>query len=217
MKVTVVALSTAMAVWAALSAMAEEKSAPDTSKIVALSGRMSMAQACPVAPWLALSNDHVFDPRPFENFPLIPFRGQSENWIGIVRGMMTSWEADLAFGFPTVDFPGWYEIAAEGPQPGERLWWVGYDWRNANRGFGRRIFSGEVTRTVAGSIFIDAEAFPGSSGSCVLNGDGRVVGILTGVAAMDNSNSVTVAVGVWPPWFKMPKEEEVRAAAAARP
>lgn len=216
MKVTVVALSTAMAVWAALSAMAEDRPAPDTSKIVALSGRMSMAQACPVAPWLAISNDHVFDLRPFDNFPLIPYRGQSDVWMGVVRGIMTSWEADIAFGVPTTDFPSWYEIATEGPQPGERLWWVGYDWRNGSRGFGRRVFSGEVTRTVAGSIFIEAEAFPGSSGSCVLNADGRVVGILTGVATMDNANAVTVVVGIWPPWLKLPKEEDIRAAVAGR-
>jgi V8-like Glu-specific endopeptidase len=183
---------------------------PDTTKVIALSGRFSMAQACPVSPYLALTAGHVVDPSPFNmGVSLLPYMGQSAVWQGIIQGLRTYWTMDLAWAFPDTDFPSWYELGSE-PKAGERLWWVGYDWRNAKRGFERRLFSGEVTRSVAGTLFIDAETYPGSSGSCVLNAEGKVVGIISAVTGMESQEPVVMVVGVWAPWFKLPTDEEVK-------
>ena len=201
----------------AMVAAGDSQRVPDTSKILSLSGRMSAAHGCPVAPWLVVSNAHVFDFVPTNTeFPLISYRAESPSWSGEVKGIWTSWAADYALGAPSTDLPGFYPLAKEAPKPGERLWWIGYDWKNTRRAFERKVMSGEVVRDFAGSIVIDEKTFPGSSGSCVLNANGEAVGIIMGTMELDNSDVVTVAVGLWGPWFTFPDEEAFRARAAVR-
>ena len=208
---SVVAVAVAMvAAFAALSVVGEPKVA-DTSKVVSLTGRTGAAHGCPVAPWLLVSSAHVFDVAPNDpNFPLVPYRGQNPYWEGEAKGVWASWTADMAFAVPDRDFPTWYEVAKEAPRVGERVWWLGYDWKNPRRAFERKVFNGVVIRTQAGMLIVDEQAIQGSSGSCVLDADSHVVGIIMGTMGMENSESVTVIVGLWGHWFKMPEEADMR-------
>lgn len=203
---------TTVAVVAAVVAVASagQDATPDVTRIIALSGRFSVAQSCPIAPYLAVTNGHVVDPQPFDpQAPLLPYYGQSGVWAGMLRPRTTVWVSDVALLSPAPELPSWYTIAKVEPRAGEKMWWVGYDWRNKDRAFAQRIFTGKVLRSVAGALIIDGETAQGSSGSCVLNASGEVVGIIEGLMGLDNSSSVTMVSALFPPWFKMPTEEEI--------
>lgn len=200
-----------------LAVASSPEKAPDTSKIVSLTGRTGAAHGCPVAPWLLVSSAHVYDVQPNDpNFPLISYRGQSPYWAGGTTGIWVSWEEDLAFAVPTSDFPSWYAVASKEPQPGDRVWWVGYNFKNPKLAFDRKVFSETVVRSQAGTLILNGRAIPGSSGSCVLNAGGQVVGILMATTDMENGEPITLVVGLYPPWFRMPDEGVSRAKALAR-
>lgn len=178
---------------------------PPTAAIVSVIGRFGMAQACPVAADLAITNAHVVDPFPTQgNMPLVGLRWNG----GIVRPLGASSTEDLALLTPTSDlFPSWYPLATEAPAIGEELWWVGYDWRGRSRVLTRRTFRGEVVAVVAGTISLNIETPGGSSGSCVLNARGEVVAIIAWGKDMDNSERAAFAVSVWGRWFDLTKAQ----------
>lgn len=186
-------------------APAAEPIPPDVSRIISVVGPRSMAHACPVAPDLALTAGHVAQEDRVIG-PAVPksYRAESAVWAGYLDAAMASSYEDA--GFLRVDkdsaaFPSWYEFQLAPPLPGERLWWIGFDWSKRSRAFERRLFSGRVLRIVAGNIILDTSTPGGSSGSCVLNSAGRVVGTISWNKPLDDDSGVGVAVGMWPPWF----------------
>jgi hypothetical protein len=190
----------------------QPKSTPDTAKIISVSGRFSLAQACPVAPDIAITAAHVVDPRPFDrSTPAFPVRGESVDGFWTLQTWRLFYVEDLALMEPVEGkFPRFYQIAEKAPLPGERLWWMGYDFSNQKRAFQRREFSSEVLAVVAGLIILKNDTPQGTSGSCVLNSKGEVVGILSFGKDLDNKDSVTGVIGIWGNLLDLshPKEEE---------
>jgi len=171
---------------------------PDTSRILPLIGRHSAAHGCPVAPSVILSNQHVFDV--FESNPSMPTFPYMFSTLGGTTSLVYPWNgyqfADLAAGLTLADID-YYPIASVPPLRGERLWWVGYDWRTQQDFMSPRVFSAQVVRVVAGQIVMNAPALEGSSGSCILNARGEAVGIVAWRMNPDDGKPVALGPGIW--------------------
>jgi V8-like Glu-specific endopeptidase len=170
---------------------------PNVSRIVRLSGRWSLGSGCPVGPRKILTAAHVVDARPFDRgVPLaityfaqgaITGRAYPEHSYSTRDVAVLSTELDIEF----------YPIAAKGPEPGEALYFTGYDWRDTKRAFAERTWEVKALRTAAGALLIyDPAGEPGTSGSCVLNAAGEVVAINVGGKEVGKTFAGEVGVGV---------------------
>lgn len=166
-------------------------------------GRFSAASGCPISETTALTAAHVVDEEPFDpRVPLSPARWEdSLGNSGVIRKMKVSNEADLAVVWvdPAKTFKRWYPIAKKGPREGDALFVKGYDFRTQKNVYGDREWTkAKVLRTVAGHIVFKPKVDFGTSGSCILNGDGEVVGVVAWIlAALD----VTAGPAVWGDWL----------------
>lgn len=185
--------------------------APDLTKILRVIGRHGMGHACPIAPRIAITAAHVVDVRPFENVPLFGGRfEQIAGLAGIFEAASVSQASDLAVLSVNQDVR-WYPIAREAPKAGDTLWWVGYDWSNQKDAMRPVHFEQTVTRVIAGHIVFDKATLQGSSGSCVVNAVGEVVGVIAfGMKVGEpmplgnglfKQDEICVAVGVWGDWL----------------
>lgn len=202
---------------AAPVAVASEPDAPDLSKVVAVVGQSSVAHACPIGPELLLTAAHVVQDKGLVGAEAKAYRAENAEWAGFVDAEMASDYEDAGFLRADTRLPSWYEFALAPPKVGERLWWVGYDWRKREQAFQRRVFSGRVVTLVAGNIVFDTETPNGSSGSCVLNAAGQVVGVISWGKSMEDTKDAAVAVGMWPPWFTGVKKRAPEPVAEAKP
>ena len=162
-----------------------------------LIGRFATAQACPVAANLALTCAHVVDLRPFDlEIPLYPTLWTDDRGgEGLARPVVASGTCDLAL--LSGAFPHWYELAAAAPALGSRVRFAGYDWRNRGRAYDTREVEARVVRIVAGHVITDRAGELGSSGSCVLDEQDRVVAIHCSGHVMESGEEVGRAVGIW--------------------
>jgi hypothetical protein len=177
-----------------------EPKAPDMTGILRLQGRFASAHACPIGPELALTSAHVGDMRPFDkDVALLPFRwSDGDGHGGVLDPVAVSMAEDLAAYKPREgQFARYYAVASAPPEPGTRLWLLGFDWRNGRDAFAPRVLEATVVRVVAGTVVLNKTAWRGASGSCVLNAEGEVVGIVRSLHEMENGQAVTAAVGVW--------------------
>lgn len=182
----------------------EKQPAPDTSRIVALVNG-SMAHACPIGPEYALTARHVVLHETVFGSKPVAYRGSNVEWASYLEHDFASDFEDAGMlKASRTPFPSWYRMATQAPQPGDRLWWVGFDWRKPSVAFAERVFSGKVLRIVAGIVIVDEPTPSGSSGSCVLNAAGEVVGIVSFRMETDNGQEVAGIVGLWAPWFRPP-------------
>jgi V8-like Glu-specific endopeptidase len=181
-----------------------EQPAPDLSRIVALVGPSNMGHGCPVSATDALTAGHVAGTwRGGVQAPQ-SYRGENSEWAGYLDAVLASTYEDagvLRVDKDGVTFPSWYTLALRAPAIGERLWWVGFDWRKGKTAYQTQVFTAKVVTIKAGSIVLDTQAVEGSSGSCVLNAQGQVVGLLVWGHQMNDTHNMAVAVGLWPPWF----------------
>lgn len=184
----------------------KKSSVPNAGHIVSLMGRFSVAHGCPVGPRRIITNAHVVDPEPFDrDAPALPQRYENAETQGVFTPDWISASTDLAAGTTSNEIPYYYTVASHGPQVGEDVWWIGYSWQNRRRIFERILFTGEVSRVVAGSIVIDAETPQGSSGSCILNAAGEVYGVMAwSMKTADETESAAIGVGVWGEWAPPP-------------
>lgn len=182
---------------------------PSLDHVVRLVGRYGIAHACPIAPTTALTNAHVVDLRPFDpSVPLYPHRFETVDGqqIGLAVAERVSQGEDLALIQLSREVP-YYPIATNAPEKGDTLYWAGYDWSKRKRFGDSLLMQGRVVNLIAGSIVIDTETMSGSSGGCVLNADGEVVGVVAWGLSDESGGEVTIAVGVWGPWFAAPEKQ----------
>jgi trypsin-like peptidase len=173
---------------------------PDTTKIISVSGRFALAHVCPIGPDVAVTAAHVVDPSPLNpQVSVYPLRGSNFEGSWILSPWRVYQHEDIALVSPIVGgtFPNYYHLASAPPSIGEKLYWLGFDWREKGKAFARRVFSGEVLRLVASLIILDTKTDPGSSGSCILNQAGEVVGVISFGKEMDDAKEITGGVGVW--------------------
>lgn len=176
---------------------------PNLSGVVSVSHRFSMAHACPVSADLAITNAHVVDPFPTQkDAPFIRSRWNG----GYLDVLSASWSEDLAL-YARADgsdpFPMFYPLAVSAPAPGEQVWWGAYDWAKPGKALRFRVYSGRVVEVRAGIFSLDTETPGGSSGGCVLNAAGEVVGVIAWGKEMDNMERAAFAVSVWGRWFDL--------------
>ncbi len=175
-----------------------------------LIGRFSAAHACPIQPRVALTNGHVIDPRPFDN-DVKPFPYAWSDGTG-ASGFLVPASLERARDLATVEpmraddvFPHPFRVAAQAPKPGDRVWLLGYDWRNRKSAMDDDVIEAKVTRVMALHVLFTPSGHPGSSGSCLLNDAGEVVAINEGGYETDAHEEAGLAVGVWGSLARMPE------------
>jgi hypothetical protein len=156
---------------------------------------------------LALTAAHMTDLLPFEPVRPFPTRFDFDGQTGVlypIQGRI--WlSADLAQMMPDMPFEKWYEVADDAPKVGDAVTFSGFDYRGEKQAYSDRYWKATVTRVRAGHIVTKPEPWFSASGSCVLNADGKVIGIVvrmvrTGCQGGHCSGDVGVVVGVWGRW-----------------
>ncbi len=166
---------------AARAGRASEPRVPDTLGIIRVMGRNTIASACPVGPRRVVTNAHVVAPRPFDPaVPLSTLMFEQGERVGILIPEATASFRDIGYmnvreGEP--DLAMYYEVSDTVPRAGDTLYFTGYDWSSKDKAFARRQFMVRVIRVTVGHVIFDPTGTPGTSGSCVLNEDGKVVAI----------------------------------------
>lgn len=180
---------------------------PDMTGIIGVSHRFGMAHACPVSESIALTNAHVADPFPLEkNAPVLTLRWSG----GYLNPLSASWTEDVSLMFrpdSAAKFPRFYPQAQVAPNVGEQVWWVGYDWSKQTKAGKTRVFSANITSLSSGVIGLDKPTPPGSSGSCLLNAKGEVVGLIAWGISLENDQDAAFAVALYGKWFDLEKAQ----------
>lgn len=209
-----------IAIMAAVPTVASSKSKePNFDYVLHVTGRFSIGHACPIAPDLVLISAHIVDPEPFNrNTPLITvrFETRTRDVHGFLLPMLTVSEMDISPAEPTSALK-FYPIASAAPNKGDTLYYLLYDYRKPSTAFDSKVSSGTVVNVIAGMIVLDTEVMPGSSGGCVLNESGEVVGIVTAKMGMDNGSPIGIIDAVYGDWIDglLAKVKELRAAEKA--
>lgn len=180
--------------------------------VLRLIGRHASAHACPISPRLALTSAHVVDLRPFDSgIGLFPY-GWSDGFgfFGWVTPLSVESARDLARIEPLSgdNFPHPIPVAKVVPMPGDRVWFLGYRFDNPKNVMAEERVEARVTRIVASHVFYVPAGHPGSSGSCVLNDAGEVVGIVEGGFTTEEHEEGGFAVGVWGELIEPPMKEK---------
>lgn len=169
---------------------------PDLSGVLRLigngpAGQMFTAHACPLGTGIAFTNTHVSVAGALQ--------WDAAGVTGVLDTVTLSDRyRDLTAVRPLASaFPRAYPVARSAPAVGEKVWFLGYDYRKAKDAYKPRAFEVRVVNVVAGTVFYHPTGPRGSSGSCVLNAAGEVVAINRGGGDLDNGDAVGIGVGVW--------------------
>lgn len=179
----------------------------DYNSVLRLIGVWTAGHACPVTEHLALTAVHVAyddDGKPRS------YRFSTRDGVeGTATAVWKSPYADLAMLY-TESRLREYSIAEDAPAPGDALSLLGFDWRKNENAYGERVWQGKLFRTRAGHLIFEQPGEGGSSGSCVFNAAGEVIGINVGVKLTQDQQGAGIAVSVvgpWKPELATPKDE----------
>jgi hypothetical protein len=187
----------------------KEPEYPDTTGVLALMGKAAIAHACAIGPYEALTAAHVIDPRPFDpSFPLVGARWSAGNLSGLAIPGYVWAEVDIGTLTSQEPFPKFYERVDSAPELGESLYLVQYSWQSADKAFADKVLEVTVKRVVAGHVIFDPSGEGGSSGSCLLNQAGKLVGINIAGKGVGFNEEVGIAVGLWGDWYYRKPEPE---------
>jgi hypothetical protein len=151
-------------------------------RILSLWTRDGLGHACPISPTDALTADHVAVTReaawgPGAGFaPYVVWGDQLGN-TGTAQWQWSDKRRDLSLirvVSGTKIFPAFLRRADRAPEIGDKVYVVGFKYGG---GVGDETLEVKVTGRTAGMLVYSASPGRGSSGSCVLNARGEVVGI----------------------------------------
>jgi hypothetical protein len=185
---------------------ADDERVYDSGAVLALVGRHAIAHACPVGPQHALTAAHVTDIRWYDDdAPLVPYRYENENGeFGLAVPLSVYTASDTGWVRLSSALSMWYRYADGPPEIGSRVYWVEYDVHNKKNALKAKYEDAKVINVVAGNIFVDRAPIPGSSGGCVWNENGEIVGIVSAAWKISKDYrsdfNVGAFVGVYSPW-----------------
>jgi len=174
---------------------------PPRHSVIFIISPSSLAHGCPVT---LASGDYVLTSRHViydnEAKGLMGARwGEEGGASGRLRPIIAYNDADIGmFAFEGTARPNvMHRISVSAPAPHETVWMFGYDWVT----FTEKPLAVNILGVVAGHFIGDATAGPGSSGSCILDEKGEVIGINSWqIGSASGMRSVGPAVfGQWMP------------------
>ncbi len=165
----------------------------DLSRVVPLIGRDGMGHGCPVRPGVILTAAHVVS-EGTDAHPI--FFSLPSGKASVAMPYKVATYEDIASLVAMIDVDP-YPLAKEAPIPGEKLWWVGYNFSTRAQALEPLTFQGTLLRVVGSHLVIDEPPISGSSGSCIINERGEVVGIVTWRVPTDEYKPVLIGPGVW--------------------
>lgn len=175
---------------------------PDTSAILLLDARLSFAEACPISEHFALTAAHVIDPDPLDKDSLLVGSRfvSGNNNIGVVFPVGVSLFSDLGLLYSAQPFREVYRVSASPPAKGDEITYVYREFDSKKKFFERKTKTVKVHEVQGGTIISDDQLELGSSGSCVLNKDNEIVGIVAKVwLSMDRG----FIIGIWGDWLDL--------------
>ena len=170
----------------------------------------SGAQACPISKTEALTARHVAVSAPLVwSYPGSALGGTLVRaWVDTRRDLAL---VRIAGTGPAFQF--WYKIAEVPPKVGDKIFLQGYD---NDEGWTSQWYDAKIIHLYAGNVDFDLTPGAGSSGSCILNERGEIVGInyaayrVNPMARLKGSANL-----VTPPWT--PGDPKWIVAGTARP
>jgi hypothetical protein len=176
---------------------------PETFAIVPANG--GFGHACAVNKAI-VTNRHNVLPRGWkEGYEVHPsyYRYEFINGrAGYGKSLRISRYADVAELKLDIPASQYGVLAANGPERGEKVWWVEYDFRKQDKAFFPRVRSAKVTTSFAGQVILAGEIVPGASGGCAYNEAGEVIGLMTFGFGTDDGRPSAGVVGLWGQWWK---------------
>ena len=171
---------------------------PSVNDVVRVIGGEGFAHACPLEGGRLATNKHVV-----RDMYQLRWSDSSGN-EGTAERVRWSETADLALLRITRGKPVHaYKLAARPPKPGDRVVLRGYRYDGRKNVMAERRVETRVTRVEAGHVVYENSGFRGSSGSCVFNEQGEVIGINAWSVGSDVGNEAAgLAVGLWGEWAK---------------
>ena len=175
---------------------------PDLNGVLRVAGRFAWGHACPTSPITAVTAGHVVDLRPFDR-DVSPYAlmWSAAGKTGSLYPVKQDWYRDLAYLVPSdgEEFPVWFKQAEHAPAAADKLYILGYDWSERKKLMDDKRYEVTAVRIVAGHLFYSESSKPGSSGGCVLNADGEIVGIVEGSFSSERESSglIGFAVAFW--------------------
>lgn len=178
---------------------------PDMSRIITFVGSDGLAHGCPVEPDIALTARHVAVNRSDSLFTppgQSAYAFSSGNVYGYATYIAESQALDIALMQLTSEVEPY--AVAESVSVGEIVWLIDFE-RDKDAPFHPVPISAKVATILPHHILLSDFGQPGSSGGCVLNGKGEVVGIYVAfIPLVDlktvqfNVDVVGMAVSVFP-------------------
>lgn len=169
---------------------------PSVDDVVRVIGATGFAHACSLKGGRLATNRHVI-----ENMWTLRWSDGSGN-EGTAEVEIQSPSADLAIlhitsGKPSHEYP----VATQRPAIGDRVVLRGYRYDGRKNVLSERRVETKVSQVEAGHIVYEQSGFSGSSGSCVFNAAGEVIGINAwAIPTETRGEDVGLAVGLWGAW-----------------
>lgn len=167
----------------------------DTSGVVPVFGYDTGAHICPISEDTALTARHVVVPdSPLEKIKDLTWEG------GVVKPSKVSSLQDIAV--VTTDglhpFSKYYPLAEAMPTVGDVVCLVNFNFDDVDHAYAEAPYCTTISNMVAQHIILKQGGTPGSSGGCVINTKGELVGINVWYREMDkDSKKAGVVVGAW--------------------
>lgn len=146
--------------------------------VALMSKQYYMGHGCPVSPHVLLTADHMnvmTTPMGEVRQPLT--WGDLDGHKGVAMPLDFTPFLDLAAMYSWTPFPASVEVAASLPSVGERVWVVNFDHTKRFSFLIDKVIPARIAGYRSYYIQYDKDTRGGSSGSCLLNDEGKVVGI----------------------------------------